>query len=64
MEEWLTIEEASKILGVSKVSIYRWSKSGELPIYKVVHKSRVKKSDVERILADIKPLHKKQKEDK
>ena len=64
MVEWLTIDEAAKILGVNKATIYRWSRSGELIIYKVVHKSKVKKADVDKILADIKPLHQPQKEDK
>ncbi|HOJ76695.1 MAG TPA: helix-turn-helix domain-containing protein [Bacillota bacterium] len=57
MEEWVSINEAAKILGVNRTTIYRWSKSGQLPIYKVVGKSKVKKADIEKLLNDVKPLH-------
>jgi len=59
MDEWLTIDQAAKLLGINKATVYRWSKSGELPIYKIVHKSRIKKSDIDKLLNDIQLLHKK-----
>lgn len=59
MEEWVSINEAAEILGITRATIYRWSRSGRLPIYKVVGKSRIKKADIEKLLTDIKPLHQK-----
>lgn len=33
--EWMTIAEAAKHLKVSRMTIYRWMASGELPYYKL-----------------------------
>jgi excisionase family DNA binding protein len=60
LDEWLNLNEAAKILNINRATIYRWSKQGILPIYKMVGKSMVKKADVDKVLADIKPLHPKQ----
>ncbi len=62
MEEWVKINDAAKILGISRSTVYRYSESGKLPIYKRVGKSMIKREDIEKLLADIKPLHSK-KED-
>ena len=59
MDEWLSLNEAAEKLGVKRVTLYRWSEKGILPIYKMIGKSVVKKADVDKIIADIKPLHKK-----
>jgi excisionase family DNA binding protein len=64
LDDWLNLNEAAEKLGIKKITIYRWSKQGILPIYKLVNKSVVKKSDVDRLLNDIRPLHKKPEEDK
>jgi excisionase family DNA binding protein len=57
LDEWVSINEAVKILNVTRSTIYRWSKSGRLPIYKVVGKSLIKKADIKGLLSDIRLLH-------
>ncbi len=60
MEEWLTINEAIEMLEISRATIYRWSKSGILPIYTKLGKSRVKKEDVQKLLNEkFTPIHQK-----
>jgi excisionase family DNA binding protein len=63
LDELMTISEAMKVLGIkSRATIYRWSKSGKLPIYKKSGKSWVKKEDVDRVqkeFGDLRPLHQK-----
>jgi excisionase family DNA binding protein len=63
MDELLTISEAMKILGIeSRATIYRWSKTGKLPIYKKSGKSWIKTEDVEKLkkeIGELKPLHQK-----
>ena len=57
LEEWVSINDAVKILGVNRSTLYRWSKAGKLPIYKVVGKSKIKKTDIDKLLSDVKMLH-------
>lgn len=58
MEEWMTIQEAMEKLQISRATIYRWSESGKLPIYKKLGKSRIKSQDVYLLLnEEYKPLH-------
>lgn len=60
MDELMHINDAVIVLEVDRSTIYRWSKSGRLPIYKKAGKSWVKKEDVERIqkeIGELKPLH-------
>lgn len=57
LEEWVSISDAVKILEVNRSTLYRWSKAGKLPIYKVVGKSRIKKTDIDKLLSDVKMLH-------
>jgi excisionase family DNA binding protein len=60
LDEWLTINDAIEMLGISRATIYRWSKSGRLPIYTKLGKSRVKKEDVQRLLNnEFVPIHQK-----
>ena len=57
-EHWLNPTEAAKMLGVGRSTIYRWSRKGKLPIYRLgVGVARVKLADVEKILAEMRPLH-------
>jgi len=44
MEELLTVEQVSRALKVSKMTIYRYIKSGRLTAYKAGRDFRVKKS--------------------
>ena len=59
-EEYITLNQASEILGIKKPNLYRLAKNGELPIYKKGSQSIVKLSDVEKIKKErnqIRPLY-------
>ena len=57
-DEWLTVTEAARFLGVSRSTLYRWSKMGKLPIYRIgIRVSRIKRKDIARMLEEAKPLH-------
>jgi len=45
-----TVEEASKILRVSKKTVYRWLKSGVLPYCKLGKSIRIKEEDLEALI--------------
>lgn len=49
-EEFLTIEEISKILKVSYLTVYRWVKAGKLISYKAGKQYRVKKKDIDNFI--------------
>ena len=56
--EWLTVQEAADHLGVARATIYKWARKGRLPIYKLGEKtSRVKASDLERLLNEARTLY-------
>lgn len=42
----IKIEEVSKLLNVSQVTIHAWKKSGKLPFYKISNKIYFKKSEI------------------
>ena len=44
----LTIEEAAKLLSVSKMALYRWDKSGYLKKIEIGGKRRYRLSDIEK----------------
>ena len=46
----MTLDEASKLLHVSKMTLYRWDKSGVLKKVEIGGKRRYRKSDIERIV--------------
>lgn len=50
MEELLTTKQISTILKVSKMTVYRYIKSGKLMAIKAGRDFRVKKSDFEKLL--------------
>jgi excisionase family DNA binding protein len=57
-QAWFSVQDAAQYLGVSRPTIYRWSKEGKLPIYKIAAGvARVKKEDIEQLLAEAKPLY-------
>lgn len=57
-QAWFSVQDAAKYLGVSRPTIYRWSKEGKLPIYKIADGvARVSKEDIDKLLADAKPLY-------
>lgn len=51
-ERWLSVDEISSYLGVSKESIYRWVESGKMPASKVGRQWRFKVSDVDKWVRD------------
>ena len=50
MEELLTIKEVADYLRLSKTTVWRWCKSGELPAFKVGRGWRVRKCDVDKMM--------------
>lgn len=46
-ERWLSVDEIAQHLGVSKVSIYRWAESGEMPAHKVGRQWKFKATEVD-----------------
>ncbi len=51
-ERWLSVDEISAYLGVSKESIYRWVETGKMPASKVGRQWRFKASDVDKWVRD------------
>ena len=45
----ITLDEASKLLDVSKMTLYRWDKTGILKKVEIGGKRRYRKSDIERL---------------
>jgi len=56
LNDYLTISEASKFLGVTTTTLRNWDKLGKIPTYRnPINKYRLyKKSDLEKILNRIK----------
>ncbi len=51
-EVMLSVQEVAKMLNVSKQSIYRLIEDKRLPAYRIGNILRIKKSDVEKFLAE------------
>lgn len=49
MAEWVSIEEASRMLEVSRQSVWRWVRTGRMPGLKVGHVWMISKANVERM---------------
>ena len=49
-EEFLTVDEAAKLLHRDRSSLWRWSKTGYLTPVKVGAKSFYRKSDIDKLL--------------
>src|SRR5918911_285441 len=48
---YFSISQAAALLGVSRVSIWRWIRAGQLPVARLGHRTaRIKREDVERLL--------------
>ena len=56
-EEWITITEAAKRLGLSRSTLYRWAEDGILPIYKIGKLSRIKVEVVDCLVKEAQPLY-------
>lgn len=48
-DQLFTIDEAAKLLSVSKMTLYRWDKNGYLKKVEIGGKRRYRKSDIERL---------------
>lgn len=48
-DQLLTINEAAKLLSVSKMTLYRWDQNGILKKVEIGGKRRYRKSDIERL---------------
>ena len=48
-DQLLTIDEAAKLLSVSKMTLFRWDKNGYLKKVEIGGKRRYRKSDIERL---------------
>lgn len=48
-DQLLTIDEAAKLLSVSKMTLYRWDQNGILKKVEIGGKRRYRKSDIERL---------------
>ena len=46
-ERWLSVEEISKHLGVSRESIYRWAENSKMPAHKVGRQWKFRVSEVD-----------------
>lgn len=55
MKDYITIKEASEILGVDKITLRRWDKAGKLKSYRhPINNYRLyKKSELEELLRSI-----------
>src|SRR5450432_508925 len=53
---YYSISQAAELLGVSRVSIWRWVRAGRLPIVRLGHRTtRIKREDLERLPTHIGP---------
>src|SRR5438093_12782107 len=51
--DYYSISQAAELLGVSRVSIWRWIRAGHLPVVRLGHRTaRIKREDLERL-----PIH-------
>lgn len=48
-DQLLSIDEAAKLLSVSKMTLYRWDRNGILKKVEIGGKRRYRKSDIERL---------------
>ena len=57
-KEHFKVTEAAKYLDVSTATLYRWSQKGIIKIYRIGDGvARIKKEDLDRLLAESKPIH-------
>jgi excisionase family DNA binding protein len=61
-DEFISLDEASKICNVTRPALYKWAKAGKITIYKKGRHSLVKKEEIHRIKKEneeIRPLYEK-----
>lgn len=57
-ELFFTIEEISKMLKVSYLTVYRWVRAGKLMAYKIEKQYRIKKEDFDLFIKSYKTKNK------
>ncbi len=45
----MTIKDIQKYLGVHEMTVYRWAKSGKIPLFKIGGRWRARREDIEKI---------------
>jgi len=50
-KEYLSIAETCRLLGASRMTIYRQIKKGNIPAFKLGRRTIIKKSDIEKLFA-------------
>src|SRR5712691_6272268 len=55
---YYSISEVAELLGVSRVSIWRWISSGKLPVSRLGHRTvRIKREDLQQLLRPMRPTN-------
>src|ERR671925_395490 len=55
-QRYYSISQAAALLGVSRVTIWRWVRAGRLLVWRLGHRTvRIKREDLERVLAQSGP---------
>lgn len=49
-EDFLTVKQVSKLLGVSLVTIHKWKKDGKINFYRFGSRIRFKRSEIENVV--------------
>lgn len=55
-DQLIKIDDVSKMLGVSKVTVFAWKKAGKIPFYRISNKIYFKKNEV---IESLKKIEKK-----
>src|SRR5690348_16009479 len=51
--DYYNISQAAALLGVSRVTLWRWVRAGQLPVWRLGHRTvRVKHADLQRLLRE------------
>jgi excisionase family DNA binding protein len=51
-DEYLTQNQAGELLGVTSRTIFQWAKEGKLRVSKLGRLVRIRRSDIDRMMAD------------
>jgi len=54
MREWLNVKQVASMLGVSRITLYRYIKKGLIPYYRISRRYLFDPKDVERVISDSK----------
>jgi len=54
MREWLNVKQVASMLGVSRITLYRYIKKGLIPYYRISRRYLFDPGDIERLITDSK----------